>query len=69
MLVYLSVMVGSYIFTRMFTAAAKDYKDMSKGKAWFVQTLSLLTAIVAVICVGLIIIQGESIDIPSTLKF
>jgi hypothetical protein len=68
MLIYLSVMVGGYIFTRMLTAGIRDYPNEDKFTKGVVRVLSILTALLALGCTAMIAIQGFENTFQELLK-
>jgi len=68
MLIYLSVMVGAYIFTRMFTAGIRAYPNDDKSTITIIRMLSIASAVVALGCTALIVLQGIDSTIQGILK-
>jgi len=68
MFVYLSIMVGAYIFTRMFAAGIRNYPNDDKFTSNVIKILSLITALVAAACVVLIFYQSATTTLPDFFK-
>jgi hypothetical protein len=66
--IYLSIIVGAYTFTRLFTAGIRNYPNDDKFTNIIIRVLSILVAILIAGCTIMIFIQGTENTLRDLLK-
>lgn len=68
MIPLMALMIGAYIFTRMWEIMLKEHKEDSRGAIILLKLLAAATIILTMACVVLIFLKGQGIDFSQYLK-
>jgi Na+/proline symporter len=68
MIQIIGLMAAAYVFTRMLIFSLREYPNETKSTRAIIHIMAILTALFAVACAFLLLVQGTDLDPTKYLK-